>query len=294
MPTLVLVFVSLAFMVTYFFCAPLPWLLVLCGLSLVFWGQRRADRRNADGGPRPMASYADAAKGGSERYTGPQKYTHRAPTYMGLLGLLLGVVLGLWLHENFMSSFWAITTGPWYTNALANNPSGTYGDAGAISWSESSMIDTTKAVGYQFQRTYCAAPVLTGLDTAPDQTKVNYWVVGIDCCGPRRSFWCDEAGNPETRWTIQEPSFSWLSRHDRAGYELAIRQAESFFDLTSDPDRLLLRWVEKPEKVQLYLIGWAFLALCIVAVAFLFFGLIASLAITMTPGTAKDPADQQP
>lgn len=287
-PALVLFFSCCGFLFGYYYLTLLPWLLVAACLLHVVAVQSRADIRAASptASGATMQDYYDAKSGLVQREPSPRQAS-RAPLFMGCLGLLVGTVLGLWLYENRMATFWVMTVGPWYTNAVASNPAATYSDAGAINFAASARVDNTRAVGYHYQATYCAAPVLSA---HPDALRVSFWAVGIDCCGSRGSFWCDgdDEANFATISAVPEAPYGWLSRHDRAGYELAIKQAEALYGLSSDPQRMLIRWVENPKKLRSWMILYSLMVLLITTVVFLVFGVAALVLLTL--GQAREDA----
>lgn len=275
-PSAALFLSCLGFCLGYYFVAPLPWLVVAVCLCQVAAVQSQADSRSASAGGASLDSYYDTKNGLAQ--TAPARQASRAPLYMGSLGVVIGTVVGLWLYENSMATFWTVTVGAWYSNAIASNPAATYSDAGAIRFSSSSRVDSTKAVGYMYGTTYCAAPVLS---TLPDQVRVNFWAVGTDCCGPRGTFWCDDASDAVADSAVPDPPYGWLSRHERAGYELAIREAEALYDISSDPQRMILRWVESPVKLRAALGVYSLIVLLVTTVVFLLFGIAVVLALTL-------------
>lgn len=237
LPTLLILGTSLSFVFTFHFQAAVPWCIVLGGLWMAS-KQRPAD---AVGGSKLMVGYHGEPM--RQKWMAPT--SSWAPLAMSIAGIILGIALGLWVYETYMVVFFQIGIGPWYHNALAGNPGATYGDAGAVQFAAGSLVDTSKALGYRSMTTYCVAPVLS---INPDHSQVNFWAVGTDCCGVRGTFWCGDAGEPGAHWAVREPSAGWFFNRARNGYDLAIRQAEAVYQLNSDPDRELVRWVSDPEK----------------------------------------------
>lgn len=81
------------------------------------------------------------------------------PVIANLLAVLAGALVGLYVVEHFMTSFWMLASGRWYHDALASNPAAAYADAGSIQFSRSTMIDNSRAASWRDTQTYCAAPL---------------------------------------------------------------------------------------------------------------------------------------
>lgn len=157
-----------------------------------------------------------------------------------------GTIAGLWNYYTHLLQYWSYEENRSYTNVLASEPAAAHADAGKIVFSNSARIDTTRAVGYKVGTTYCVAPILD--DQQLD--RVEYWAVGVDCCGARGDFACDDSWDPHAKSgvsVVEGPPFL-PSRHDY--YLKAIATAAAAYGLTSSDSPLLIRWVADPQGAQ--------------------------------------------
>jgi len=159
-----------------------------------------------------------------------------------------------------------------YFNVLPSEPAAAHADAGKIFFAENARVDSTKSVGYKSGHIYCVAPILDEYAGS----KVEYWAVGMDCCGQRSEFTCDAAADTGV-WggvVVQDSSFLWgKSNFDH--YHLAVKQAEAAFDLVSAKEILFIRWVENPEAIEHEMLttggSWCFIWIGIYAIFNAFF-----------------------
>lgn len=174
--------------------------------------------------------------------------------YMFLAGLILmatvfGVLVGYLTYHEYFLQFYAYDENRAYTNVLPSEPAAAHADAGKIDFSQSSRIDTTKAVGYKQGDVYCVAPVMDEMQTS----RVEYWAAGVNCCSQRSTFDCNDAGDVNARSGVvildTNSWFGWFPS-DRDKYEKAVKQAEAAFDIVSAPNPLFIKWVTDPKAVQ--------------------------------------------
>eukprot|EP00397_Hematodinium_sp_SG-2012_P051202 GEMP01059889.1.p1 GENE.GEMP01059889.1~~GEMP01059889.1.p1 ORF type:complete len:328 (+),score=75.03 GEMP01059889.1:156-1139(+) len=169
------------------------------------------------------------------------------------LGVLCGIatvvasILGMYNYEQEMANYWTYRENQKYTNVLPTEPAAAHADAGKIIFSDTTRVDSTKAIGYKAGTVYCVAPILDDMQ----QTNVQYWAAGTDCCQQRAEFNCDDAWNPKARSgvVIIDPE-GWLFSSKRKFYLNAVSEAEAAFDLVSAKQPLLIRWVIDPDAVQ--------------------------------------------
>lgn len=189
-------------------------------------------------------------------FTGGQE--SRWSLYFGILVLIavsFAVCSGYYNYEMHMRPFFSASENRAYQNVLPQEPAASHADAGAIEFAEEARIDTFKVVGYKQGSVYCVAPIMDQSMTS----RVEYWAVGVDCCGARGNFQCWDATESTARGGIV------LATPDDM-YMKAVNQAEAAYDLVSSDDPLFIQWVVNPQKVQeemyttgLYLTG----ALCV-------------------------------
>lgn len=177
------------------------------------------------------------------------------PTWSLTLAIAFGTSIGALNFDYHMLPFYSYAFHTTYSNVLPSEGAAAHADAGKIIWAASARVDHTKAVGYKTYHTYCVAPVLDD----SDMSTIGFWAAGIDCCGARGSFWCDEAGYPMAYGAVRvtEPHLLGI---DHSGFDKAIKLAEASFNIHAQKDRMLVKWVTNPVQTQwhmLYLgVGW--------------------------------------
>lgn len=153
--------------------------------------------------------------------------------------------VGLFAYTSFFSEYWFCRSSHSYANVLPSESASGYVDAGMIVFAEEARIDASRGVGYKDVHNFCVAPIL---DDADDVSRVQFWAAGVDCCGPRGTFACDDA------WDKQAHAGIVLSpqRADwRPEFALAIKQAEAAFGIASAKEPVFVRWLVDPERVSL-------------------------------------------
>lgn len=188
------------------------------------------------------------------------------PTWSLLCAIVLGVVVGALNFDHYMYPFYSYAFHTPYSNVLPSEGAAAHADAGKIIWSASARVDHTRAVGYKAYHTWCVAPVLDD----SDMSKIGFWAAGIDCCGARGSFWCDEAGFEMAYGAVplKEPRILGL---DHSGFDKAIKLAEASFNIHAEKEPLLVKWVTNPVAYQwhvFYLGIGTYVLSCMIAVIF--------------------------
>jgi len=182
-------------------------------------------------------------------YPGRAKFIDWVPTWCLLCAIVFGTVFGGLNFDHHMNPFYAYAFHTAYGNVLPSEGAAAHADAGKIIWAASARVDHTRAVGFKGLHTYCVAPVLDD----SDMSKIGFWAAGIDCCGARGSFWCDEAGAPMAYGAVplKEPQILGL---DHSGFDKAIKLAEASFNIYAEKDPLLVKWVTNPVAVQWHML----------------------------------------
>lgn len=164
-----------------------------------------------------------------------------------LMATVLGVLTGIYAHEAYVLTFYAVAFGSEYSNVLASTPAVAFADAGKLHFAPSSTVATDMALGYRDKHTFCAAPIL---DASSNQKRsVGFWAIGWDCCSARGDFECGKAGSAHARGGIKAPRDGLLDQSHSA-FLRAIRQAAAVYNLHVQEDAVLLHWVQDPAKVQ--------------------------------------------
>lgn len=173
------------------------------------------------------------------------------PWYL-FLGLLCFVSVtssafcGFYNYQTHMYPYWAYEENRLYSNVLPSEPAAAHSDAGKIIFSSDARVDTTRSVGFKAGSVYCVAPIMD--DT--QATRVEYWAAGLECCGQRSDFSCDDAWNPDARSgvVIVDQDSLVPTHHDY--FMQGVHEAEAAFDLVSAKNPIFVRWVADPQEVQ--------------------------------------------
>jgi len=160
-----------------------------------------------------------------------------------MAAVCISTLTGLITYHAFLESYWSYADSHAYANILPSEAAAGYADAGKVVFADEARIDGLRALGFKDGRTYCVAPV-----RGDSEEPVQFWAAGVDCCGGRGGFTCDDAWDPRARSGLV------LINHDRhLQYTLAVRQAKAAFGLASAEEPIFVRWVVDPERVQLNL-----------------------------------------
>jgi hypothetical protein len=150
-------------------------------------------------------------------------------------------------------------------NVPANASASGFRDGRTLTFDASFSLDGDRAVGIRaFGGTYCAAPVVsvTAASALNDYPKVQIWAVGLDCCGARAQFLCDDAGEQDVHGgvVLHQPSEAatlmgslLAPRSFDQGWHRAIQASCALYEMQSATDPVLVAWVKHPDDV---LSGW--------------------------------------
>lgn len=166
-----------------------------------------------------------------------------------LLAVGLGCWVGLFAYDFGIREYWTAQRLEARGNVLPSEPAGAYGNAGEIVFADEARVDPGKAVGYKDTSVYCVAPIASD---APFDT-VQFWAAGVDCCGARGSFVCDDAWNPKAHSgvVIRNQTFHVMGKDVHAQYMKAVKLAEVTYAIASAEEPIFVRWVANPEQVEL-------------------------------------------
>mmetsp|Transcript_6319 Transcript_6319/g.17600 ORF Transcript_6319/g.17600 Transcript_6319/m.17600 type:complete len:336 (-) Transcript_6319:98-1105(-) len=167
------------------------------------------------------------------------------PTWFGVLCVtgLLAVGSGYFLAGfNYTLNFrpyYDILNLNTYTNVDPDVEYGNaYMDAGKITFSSSSYLDTNLAMGFTDSFVYCVTPITAG----GTDKRLDFWAVGTDCCtsGSNPDFQCGEYNNPSAHSGLR-----LMDDDARDFYRLAVKQAEVTYGITA-VHPIFVTWMQYP------------------------------------------------
>jgi len=175
----------------------------------------------------------------------------------GALAALAGLLVGVGIHYRWMLYYAKYTNMMKYSNVAASQPALQFEDAGSLLFTEGTTVDKTRAVGFRNIRTsqtLCVAPVVDQ-QMGPNDPIV-FFAVGVNCCGWRGSFYCDDGAVSGTRGgllklkpdqlvsPVMEPMVA--DEFDFEGFEDAIELQKSVFAVSAAKHHRMLRWFKDP------------------------------------------------
>lgn len=179
-----------------------------------------------------------------------------------LIATCAGTLVGSYCYYQHMIFYYTYQDMRAYTNVAASQPGSSFKDASMIMFTQDSMVDISRALGYMAPEntdTYCVAPVVASGMTSDQE--IQFWAIGKNCCHPRGSFNCDSSHDAAARSAIMllEPDdlVSWLTKPllagvaDREAFAKAIELNEAEYNTVTAKrgDRRLLRWAQDPKEV---------------------------------------------
>lgn len=183
------------------------------------------------------------------------------------VAVVTGTWVGLFSFNCCIGEYWTVQKLESRQNVLPSEPAGAYANAGGLIFADEARVDPSKSVGFKDINVFCVAPVASD---APMDT-VQFWAAGVDCCGARGSFVCDDAWNPKAHGglVIRNGSFSVAHEDIYSQYMKAVKLAEVTYSIASAKEPIFVRWVEDPNKVELNMwrAGLGVLLACIIVSA---------------------------
>lgn len=163
----------------------------------------------------------------------------------------LAVIIGVLVYRSWLASYWLCVDSHVYTNILPSESADGYLDAGKLVFADDSVVNTNHSVGFKDRHVYCVAPIiedpLAVQAMGGHMQAVQFWAVGVDCCGARGKFACDDSWDWRARsgLVVRGPDF-----HPQ--YLQAALQAEAAFGLPhAFGGHLFVRWLRDPEQLEL-------------------------------------------
>lgn len=209
-----------------------------------------------------------------------QKQSHNGEVliaFLCIIALLIGTAVGWFVNISWLSEYHRLSQGASYFNVLPFEAAAGKLDASTIVFTADSAVLSSKTYGLVYAdapiaRNYCVAPVMTTSDV---QTRVEYWVAGINCCQPRSGFACGEAANLNAHGAVVLPPES----QEDPGYAEAIRGASNAYGLQASNKFLLLSWNQDPVGFCHKLWRQSWMVVAIFSAAYLFVSLMAGVVL---------------
>lgn len=166
-----------------------------------------------------------------------------------LASTFLGWGMGHYGRSKYLYRYLVYERSPAHGDVLPSSSPGGYRDAGYLTFSDDTHVDSTMGLGYRSGKLWCVAPITQGpYVTLP--AVAGYWAVGTDCCRERGFFQCGDISTPRSNpggLVVQDLS-AWVDP-DHSMYERAARAAAETYGLAM-PDRpIFVRWGTEPETV---------------------------------------------
>mmetsp|Transcript_66331 Transcript_66331/g.158695 ORF Transcript_66331/g.158695 Transcript_66331/m.158695 type:complete len:312 (+) Transcript_66331:148-1083(+) len=175
----------------------------------------------------------------------------RRPAYfylmLGMLGFLAigtGCAVGELNNLTNMTRYWEYEGQRDYTNVDPTESALTHLDAGTIEFAAGTWLDLEHSVGYHSGSFYCVAPVLGSQRYSV--ANIQYMAAGVDCCGQRGSFTCNDSGDH----TVVSGLVYLESDPNVAEFRKAAEQAAAVWGMQVSQDALFLQWVRDPDSAQ--------------------------------------------
>mmetsp|Transcript_9261 Transcript_9261/g.16686 ORF Transcript_9261/g.16686 Transcript_9261/m.16686 type:complete len:318 (+) Transcript_9261:94-1047(+) len=258
-PFLVFIAVCIVFVTLYHILAPFVWLFLLAGLLAAATFLVLSANQNFGTSSRLMLFLALGC----------------------LLAIVTGTLVGYEVYRQFLTHYWLTTEADSYSGVLPTEPAAAYASAGKLLFDEDARIDLAKTVGYRNSSTYCAAPISDTMHVQEEgaSSELGFWAVGIDCCGVRGEFACDDALNPRARGGVVINDESNMATTAREHFMRAVQQAEAVYQINAAKNPVFVRWVVDPDTVvgNIWRSGVGFLL--VAAAVYLFLCLIVTCCV---------------
>lgn len=129
-----------------------------------------------------------------------------------------------------------------------------YMDSGVILWSNTTVVDTSLAIGFKDEDIYCVAPLsvnllgrnVVGAGPPLPLASYDFWVAGTNCCnGYPKDFGC---GLNTLSMNDERSGLRIMDNSKLLHYRLAVQQAEAEFGIHAEHP-LFFSWLADPDSV---------------------------------------------
>lgn len=156
----------------------------------------------------------------------------------------VGYAMGCYDSAKYVSPYHFYTRSPSYELVDADSAPGSVADAGFLSFTAETHIDSTRSVGYVSGSTWCVAPIVSGdlSDSA------GYWAVGKDCCRRQGLFSCGNARNRTIHSGVVIKDVSPILQDELPQYKKAATMAAGTYGINMPQNPIFVRWNDTPEQ----------------------------------------------
>lgn len=214
--------------------------------------------------------------------------------------------IGLYISEMWTYEYFHIVHGATYENRSAQSHAGKLADASVLIFDQDVGVNVEQAIGYRhWGQTFCVAPIVgrhgvedeeipafafssrspvrrssapSPLLLAANRPKerprdVQFWAVGMGCCGARGDFHCGTALSPKAHSAV-------VLAKQADGYKQAVRMARPIYGLTPAPGAIFVQWVESPLRFRVDLLTSATCGVGVAILVHLVVSVPAGIAIS--------------
>lgn len=167
----------------------------------------------------------------------------------------VGIAIGRYNYVENTFRYYAVENHRSYSDVPPDQDAAQYRDAGIILFEQGTVVAIQDSVGFLTGSvTYCAAPIVRG--DAGGSLRMDFWAVGVNCCGDRGEFDCDGARDPAAHGGVvihdfTEPdSVAQITDTVHKNYLRAIQAATDMHHLPHSEDPILVRWGSDPRELQ--------------------------------------------
>lgn len=174
-----------------------------------------------------------------------------------LLAVLMGSYVGREGWGSHWRQYWWLQTGLRTTSTSASTSAAARVDSVVIQFNTNgqttarTLVDDMRSAGYQEEHRYCVAPVLDPTSAGASEAVVNYWAIGVDCCGELGSFTCDASRSHKGGYGVVMLDGGYPCPGCNADkFRAAVAKAEAMHGLVSAPGAMYVRWVSDVSAVE--------------------------------------------
>mmetsp|Transcript_57562 Transcript_57562/g.105895 ORF Transcript_57562/g.105895 Transcript_57562/m.105895 type:complete len:1174 (+) Transcript_57562:165-3686(+) len=174
------------------------------------------------------------------------------------ISFMIATASGLHAYYAHVQPMMALESMRTYTNVYPQQPGLVFNDAAYLQFASTATVDVSRSSSFKSlssgSYTFCVAPIVDSQNAG----RVEFWAVGVDCCGAAGDFQCDSVGESGTQkgWVMRDVGendflYSRLGKFlappetRRDLFLQATRKAEGLHDITTGEEPVLVRWTNK-------------------------------------------------